>query len=157
MSDFYTARFTATYSYGEDAAEVELVRYGRTLLREEPTRTWSAPYEEHQLVGGAWSRVVTSGNASLTLGLSLLLPAPRVALAEEAARRLEYELMLHREGELVLLEAFDGDCPMLQTTWRAVVTACESKLCSAEEAPPVRDGTAWALVTLEFLLTDKED
>ena len=40
MSDFYTARFTATYSYGEDAAEVELVRYGRTLLREEPTRTW---------------------------------------------------------------------------------------------------------------------
>ncbi|HIX87739.1 MAG TPA: hypothetical protein H9976_01340 [Candidatus Akkermansia intestinavium] len=157
MSDFYAARLSATYAWqGESPGELELLCFGRTLLRELPQRTWSLPCDEHQLVGSAWSRTIPSGNASLTLGLQLMLEAPRVALVEAQARRMEYALLSHREGLLRLSEAYDGGCPLLQTTWRAVVMSCEAHLCSLDDAPPL-SGAAWALLTLELNLTQPQE
>lgn len=153
MADFYTARFSATFTPAAGGEAVALARYGH-LLPAPPTREWTLQTNSYECIAHTWAHDDPTGNARLNLSWAQLIRAHTTAALEARLRRLEIQLNIHRRGTLLLEEAYADSAPTLRTTWQATLTTATPSLLTLDESPGLPG--AWGKLELAFTLTNPE-
>lgn len=155
MSDFFKARFSASYSSQDGAVcQMPLCREGADLLTgsPEPVLEWEHQTAQFNLVGRDWAADAAAGSARVKVSFEVLHRADCVGALQVLLRRAELALNMHRGGTLTLQEAYHAGAPMMVTRWQALVTKCRGSLLTQDNAPAAPG--AWGRLEIEMTLTN---